>query len=168
MDFETALAFISGVFLLVGIVGRIEIQHLRLGTENKLARGASTIVGLILLLIALNQKTDLLRLNLPRSTQNLSALPKQSEQLDRPRGYFVVVSSTRSEPKAVVEAKKLAERGYSAEVHKTSSGFLAVVVRAKSASERSQLYERLLSDGLAANDAFLSVGQKFRGQVYPR
>lgn len=167
MDFETALAFISGVFLLVGIVGKVEVQHLRLGTENRLARTASIAVGTSLLLIALGQKTDILRLNLGPTSTNTA--PTTTGFLPAPsgQGYFIVVSSTRIEEEAVRRAKRLVERGYPAEAHHTSSGFLAVAVRAESPTHRSQLFSQLLREGLAGDDAFLSVGQRFRGKVYP-
>lgn len=163
MDFETALAFISGVFLLVGIVGRVGIQSLRVGTDSPVARATTIAVGLVLMLIALNQRLHLFDWS--------QALPSQTsvsrEPGPRALGYFIVVSSSSTEVEAIKLARRLTGRGYSAEVHRTSSGYLAVAVRAQSAGHRSQVYASLLSEGLAGEEAFLSAGKRFQGKVYP-
>ena len=168
LDFETALAFIAGVFLLLGIVGRVEVQNLRLGTDNPISRATTIAVGLILLLIALGQKTELFAwVRTQTSLSSTEEKPVATRPEPRPLGYFVVVSSTRLEGEAVRRAERLTERGYSAEVHRSSTGYLAVAVRAQSEAHSSQIYSTLLVKGLAREDAFLSVGERFIEQVYP-
>ena len=164
VEFEAALAFISAVFLLVGIVGRVEIENLRVGTDNTVARAITIAVGSILLLVALSQKIDFFKW--PR-TQMIS-VPGKHEPLEQQySGYFVVVSSTHSEDAAINRAKQLTSLGYHTEVYWTSTGYFAVAVRAQSATHRLKIHSNLLSEGLAGEDAFLSAGQRFQERVYP-
>lgn len=80
--------------------------------------------------------------------------------------HLVVASSTKQEL-AIEAAEKFRKAGYPAEVYQSSSQFFAVTLGHYPPAKAKELKQKVIAEGLAGNDAYLTSGQGFIGRIYP-
>ena len=52
MNYQTALLFLGALLLLVGLLGKVKVKEIDLGTSNKYTRAVSAILGIMLIIIS--------------------------------------------------------------------------------------------------------------------
>ncbi len=87
----------------------------------------------------------------------------------RERQYYVVVASIQAEQReeAIQRAENLRRKGYNAEVHHSSTGYLAITVGNLPLSEAKALLTRAIAQNDGPEDAYLLPGDTFIQRVYP-
>ncbi len=99
--------------------------------------------------------------------QGCYVAPPVEESAQQSTDLHVVAASSTKRELAVEAAKRFRAAGYSAEVYRTSTQYYAVTLGHYPPAKARELKAKVIAQGLAGPDAYLTGGKGFLKKIYP-